>query len=748
MEERYSPKQIEKARKKEKIILTWLGGKKLSTLMKEAEIKLSRAQWWILKKIYEAKGFWGLIDGRRGGNAKKVNEDIKSYIREVKRSNPEVTSKELKENIRHKFGQDLNRGWIGRVIKGLGERLHIGRPETGRRDYSKGIAIDHAGVYFLKGADSDMEGAKTITQKIIKGSQAEIEERFALERIRGMKPGTIRKKVETLLYLPMYGMQKPYHLLKYHKRGLGILTGSGKRYGYYTADIFLCDVEKLRIAKEIGNCLAQCYIEALCIEIELEDGSFFYIDGHSKHVWSDSNIPKAFFTTLKRAERGLHQYFIHSTKGDPLILLTCPGDTRLPGALFNLIDAFENAVGKKIMKAAIFDREGLSLSIFEEFDLRHKYFITLLREDMYKGEESFKVLKDFIPLKTAEKNGKLDILEWVAEAEYELKEKEVIKDKKKKKLRKRIVRVALVKKQVNDRMKLIPIITNLSRKEEPDIRRVAKRYFDRWPNQENIFKDAIASFKVDTNHGYKKQVVENRVVLRKKEELDQNLRGINRKLGKASREKNDTKIFLSKLKDLYKSRKQIYEKEISDLYARIGLPIISAKERQKSLARLRQLEKGLTKLSEKYIENLSRCEVSLKNRERHEKGLITQKKNKETEIKSLNLERVLYEIKTEKDHLMSNFKMLLMNLSSYTQRQYFPKDVHKFTMESMMKAFYYQDGYVKEKKKRVDVTLHSYDEPDLQNAVEYACANFNNSNLSTPEGQRIWMHVEGQNVKF
>ena len=91
---------------------------------------------------------------------------------------------------------------------------------------------------------------------------------------------------------------------------------------------------------------------------------------------------------------------------------------------------------------------------------------------------------------------------------------------------------------------------------------------------------------------------------------------------------------------------------------------------------------------------------------------------------------------------MSNFKMLLINLSSYAQRQYFPEDVHNFTMESMMKAFYQQDGYVKIRKKRIDVTLHSYDEPGLQKAVEYACMKFNNSDLRAPEGQRIWMHVE------
>ena len=38
--------------------------------------------------------------------------------------------------------------------------------------------------------------------------------------------------------------------------------------------------------------------------------------------------------------------------------------------------------------------------------------------------------------------------------------------------------------------------------------------------------------------------------------------------------------------------------------------------------------------------------------------------------------------------------------------------------------------------------LHSYDEPDLQKAVEYACMKFNNSGLSSADGQRILMHVE------
>lgn len=60
----------------------------------------------------------------------------------------------------------------------------------------------------------------------------------------------------------------------------------------------------------------------------------------------------------------------------------------------------------------------------------------------------------------------------------------------------------------------------------------------------------------------------------------------------------------------------------------------------------------------------------------------------------------------------------------------------------MIKTFYRKDGYVKIRKTKVEVTLYSYDRPELQKAVEYACMKFNASNLYTAFGQRIWLRVE------
>ena len=152
----------------------------------------------------------------------------------------------------------------------------------------------------------------------------------------------------------------------------------------------------------------------------------------------------------------------------------------------------------------------------------------------------------------------------------------------------------------------------------------------------------------------------------------------------------------------------------------------------------------MLKLSEGYARYINEAETKLKNKEKHLKSLISQRDNKERELKALNLKEVLFDMKTEKDHIMSNFKILLTNLSRYVQEQYFPhkKDYQNATLETMLKTFYRQDGYVKIRKTKVEVTLQSYDVPELQKAVEHACMKFNASNLHTLSGQKIWMGVE------
>lgn len=733
---KYSLIQIERARAKESIIVRWQDGEKLVKLMKGATVSLTRGCWWRLKKLYLEYGFSALLD-KRVGRVAKIGTEIRDWIVKVKREQQYLDRQTLIDSVKERYGCKISLRHLSRIIREGGIQQHRGGQRKARIcDSEKGVPVDCAGSWFLKGADSDMEGIKTITEIILE-KRKEYLERDRMSGIRSLHSycETIIRKNETLLYLPIFGMERPYHLDKYHKRGLGLLVGSGKRYSYETLDRYLCDIDKIEMSKDMSEKLVRCYMEALCIEIELKDGSYFYIDGHAKHVWSGKNIPKVFFTTLKRAEKGLHQFFINSSKGHPLILLTCSGDSHLTKEMFNLIDCFENAVGKEIMKVTIFDREGLSLAIFEEFDCRKKYFITLLRENQYKGIEDFNITEDFVPLKIEKKNGKEIITQWVAEGNIKLTDRANKKERE--------VRVALVKKDVRGKEKLIAIITNIPNEEEPDIRKIANRYFDRWPNQENIFKDMIEAIKVDSNHGYKKKIVENRIVRRKKEELETNIRVLAQKISSGSKELEKRNRQFKKMKEVYEGQKKLVRDEIRELHVRITFTT-KTEERKKHLDILKMKEEKLLTITEGYNKHINELMSEIKNKEQYIKSLISQRDRKERELKALNLGEVLLEMKTEKDHIMSNFKILLTNLSRYTQEQYFPqkKEYQQATLETMIKTFYRQDGYVKIRKRKVEVTLYSYDVPELQKAVEYACMKFNASNLYTLSGQRILMRVE------
>jgi len=214
----YSLEQIEKARNKEKVILRWQAGEKLKNLMKDAKVSLGRSNWWVLKKKYAKEGFLGLLD-KRGGSVPKIDLEIRDCIRQAKQDQPYMKRKTLSDLIAERYGCTISLIHLSRILKEEG----IYQKRGGQRkekiyDKKKGIPVDCAGSWFLKGADSDMKGIETITEIILKKREKYLSKKEEpWWRILKSKPETIIRKNESLLYLPVFGMTKPYHLNKYHK---------------------------------------------------------------------------------------------------------------------------------------------------------------------------------------------------------------------------------------------------------------------------------------------------------------------------------------------------------------------------------------------------------------------------------------------------------------------------------------------------------------------------------------------------
>lgn len=719
--------RIKKAELRLKLVLRLLAGEKAKNVLADLGLKLSIVRCSQLKRIYQREGLEGLIDRRGGGKSYKLSPEVIDYIKREKEINPTLTRKQIIELIKWRYNVQISKSHLTRISSRLGIKNAAGRPRS-RFDREKGVYIDGAGAYFLKGADLDMGGTEAITRAIVNRVKQFVERRREAPSIRTLVSNeeTIQKKNETLLYLPVFGLSRPRELDNYYRRGLGVLVGQDRRYKYQTIDKHLRELEKLEVAKELAKELAKCYVEAWYIKVKLEDKSCFYIDGHAKTVWTDANIPLVYHTTKKKMERGVEQYFIHSSKGHPLILEECPGDTHLTKAMFNLIDSFENAVGKKIVEIVVFDREGLGIEVFKEFDDRRRHFITCLRSNQYKGLESFQLRSDF---KEYKKDKKGRVTQLIADADIALKDRQSKGQYK--------LRVALIKDL--KRRKYIAIVTNIKREEDKEVSRIARRYYSRWPNQENIYRDMMNIY-LDKNAGYKKKEVENRTALRKKEELETNLKTIENKLEKANKSIKQLDNQIKVVKDIYAGEKKEQRSDRRSLSYKL-LHCQRVGEREKLLKELEHLEEVMMKVLDRYHRHITELEKQREKKIVYRGSLLTQKEKKEKELKSLDLSEKMYEINPEKNEIMSNFRTLLNNLNRYATEHYFPSKYERAELKTMCNKFYRQGGYVKIRKRYIKVLLDSYDEPQLQKDVEYACARFNSADVQTPLGQRCYIEM-------
>lgn len=235
-----------------------------------------------------------------------------------------------------------------------------------------------------------------------------------------------------------------------------------------------------------------------CFELEFEDGTLCYIDGHDKYVIPYDGVTKLFYDIITDVKSGLVGIRV-VLKGDRIVNLSCNNDSKQQKLMANLLSAFTQSAGKAITKAAVFDRNHLILSAINNFSRMQKFFVCALKPEQYKGIRDFEIVEDFKLLKKYEPYASVtlfeseaktqNVLEWVSDVRYVLHNR--IQETS------LSARVALVVKFVEKRVNIIPVITNLSPAAEPNIAKIAMRYLDKKQYQGNIFINLVKSVESD-----------------------------------------------------------------------------------------------------------------------------------------------------------------------------------------------------------------------------------------------------------
>ncbi len=133
----YSDHQLDKARRKEEVILRLTKGESLVNIVPDyPDIPLTSATWYRLKKRYRETGLEALVDKRKGLSY-KARPEIRRFIADKKEATQRLSCAELVSLVREKFGLKISNSLISHILKKEGIRSRRGRrPLSGQKSFT------------------------------------------------------------------------------------------------------------------------------------------------------------------------------------------------------------------------------------------------------------------------------------------------------------------------------------------------------------------------------------------------------------------------------------------------------------------------------------------------------------------------------------------------------------------------------------------------------------------------------------
>ena len=390
----------------------------------------------------------------------KITADIKGFIDGLIASNKHIKYAQLAAMIARKYGVKVSKATISKRAKALRVQFHPGRKRlvAVEKAPAHSVFLDCAGAFFLKGAELEIGLLKALSRLLATSSKSSLARR-ALKLAQQINA--------LLLYSPIFGLRSAREIANYKGRGLLQLAGQKNtppevKITQYLR--FLADSKLLPIAiKEV----AKAYSEALFVRVDFA-GQSFYLDSQMRTVWPSPKIPGYFCATINKTASWLKDVFLSASPQRPLILQTCPGYTALPSEMLNLIQCFEQAQEEPIARIVMADKAAKTLSLWQDVQPAQKfYFLAPLSPWQYANLQGTKIIKPFKQYLIGPAKESMA----VADAQVTIFNPQLSKNIR--------VRAAMVRRK-EERLALI---TNISRREERYIRKIAEQYFLRWPDK-------------------------------------------------------------------------------------------------------------------------------------------------------------------------------------------------------------------------------------------------------------------------
>jgi transposase len=713
-----------------------------SALSPEAYIRrygapFSVAQFYRYRAQLSKKGKGGLKDRRRDGNHRKLGRDEVAFLRGFIKDKLEVSPSEVLRAVADEFGTTVHRSTMSRVLKKLGvaslqracvvvkkERVscagfelmaalavHLGWPEHTARcmmdvielramEPQPNVRPDKAGRN-VKGHFTKRYNQRSSVRKM---RFASIEEKRAKKDLRRMdifmtSLKAIEQKALAVLALPLVTLNGA---VRHVNAALGnALAGfCGYNYKQATLDRFLRELKYLGVSEHLlggqirfwqerwKRCESELELPFLC----------YYIDGNTKPVWSKHPVRKNKVTMLGRVMGCLEQVFVHDSFGRPIYFETYSGHGPMGAYTLSMMEKVERYMeglpgAAQVSRVLVMDGASNSVETLRAFASQNRYhYITTLDDNQWSARK-------------IRQEGAAERYRWGAATLYD---SEIELEDSKEKGYMLVVRAVRVEWDYGKRTILL---TSLPANAVGSSL-VVKGYFERWPQQELMFRSMKGFASLHRVAGYGKQLVEDPAVRAKQQELQEKIHALRCMLkGSLAEIAQETKTLTALIEEERTLRcrsriedgKRILSKE--DLQAlRVCTQKIGQVQR-----RIKAIEKG----HEKEFKNLHRYEVHW--------------------IR-LQGKEIVYNVDVELDQILTYFRVSLSNLCAYFLKEFL--QMGPMSLTTLMQSVLLLDGDVEETRElRKIVMIRNPKEPEMMEKLEAAVGKFNALSLRTLSGK-------------
>jgi len=721
--ERYTARQVNRALAQEQLLRRLDQGEDFVRLCQELGLSLSRNYLSFLRRRYREGGAtWEALIDHRQGHAYKLTPERRAWLCQRKREDRTLTQQELAGLFAEEFQESLSQNQVSQVLRTEGGACPGGPHHRVEREPAG--YTERAGVFFLQAAAGQMGLLDTVTQVIL-------EKQAAYQGPdRGLchhRPETILRRLVHLLWLPRFDLERPYHLRWVRPRGLGLLAGAGSTLGYSALEHFLGDLEALRVARPVGEALAQRYLQVWPVPAQ---GGIFYLDNRRKVRYSGYPTAAGKISASDRILGATTQLFIHDAAGHGLYMHSGPADDRMTRTLLPLVQHFVTLIGRERVHSIVADQEMRSVVLFRDLEAWGMRFVTIGRTPTPAQEAAFAVEGLFLPYLRAPQSR--EITHWVAHAHTLLQDRP-----------RGLSFPAEVTLVLDCRAglpgRLIPILHNWRNSPGP-VELLHTVYGGHWEGQERVFRDMCACQNLDAHYGQKKVAGPNRRCQRQRQAGQRQQQAQAKRLATARRKVED-----------YTQRLADWEEEDRRQRATTQQEVQALRQASRAAATAKQREKLLVQAERRAAQGRMQ-QLRQQQKQRRWKAQQRAWERKLTEppapsklvlpLPSAEEAPPFYDFDLEKDDLMTYLRMAGENAHRFVQEHYFAGTfLEKVDEETMVRVIYHQPGWVQQRPSSLQIQLQGYRDPKMQAAVVQACHRVNQAQVQLPSGHRLHMEV-------